>query len=413
MSDFLQLLLVLVLVIGVAKLAGLLSTRLGQPAVLGELLAGLVLGPSLLNLFHLPVFAAPHLEETVLELAELGVIFLMFIAGLEIEVDELRRSGKVAAWVGTLGVLVPLLGGVGTAWLFGYSGSTALFIGVLLTATSVSISAQTLIELGKLRSRVGVTLLGAAVLDDVLVILILSVFLALATGAGGIGDVLLTVLRMALFLGGAVLIGRRLVPWLLKRAARWPISQPALTVAIVLTLALAWAAEYAGAVAAITGAFLAGVLMARTPQKQAIDRGMQGLAYGFFVPIFFVSVGLRADVRLLGGGLIGFALVVCAVAVVSKLVGCALGARLGGMNGREALQIGVGMVSRGEVGLIVATVGISSGVIGNEVFAVTVLMVLVTTLVTPPLLRAVFRAEPPKRPAVRDREPPPASVAVE
>jgi Kef-type K+ transport system membrane component KefB len=413
MSDFLQLLLVLVLVIGVAKLAGLLSTRLGQPAVLGELLAGLVLGPSLLNMFHLPFFAAPHLEETLLELAELGVIFLMFIAGLEIEVDELRRSGKVAAWVGTLGVLVPLLGGLATAWLFGYTGSTALFIGVLLTATSVSISAQTLIELGKLRSRVGVTLLGAAVLDDVLVILILSVFLALATDAGGVGSVLLTVLRMALFLGGAVLIGRRLVPWLLGRAARWPISQPALTVAIVLTLALAWAAEYAGAVAAITGAFLAGVLMARTPQKQAIDRGMQGLAYAFFVPIFFVSVGLRADVRLLGGSLIGFALVVCVVAVVSKLVGCGLGARLGGMSGREALQIGVGMVSRGEVGLIVATVGISNGVIGNEVFAVTVLMVLVTTLVTPPLLRAVLRAEPPRRPAVRDREPPAQTASAE
>lgn len=284
---------------------------------------------------------------------------------------------------------------------------------MLLTATSVSISAQTLIELGKLRSRVGVTLLGAAVLDDVLVILILSVFLALATGEGGVGSVVLTVLRMALFLGATVLVGRRLVPWLLQRAARWPISQPVLSMAIVLTLALAWAAEYAGAVAAITGAFLAGVLMARTPQKQTIDRGMQGLAYGFFVPIFFVSVGLRADVRLLGGSLIGFALALCVVAVVSKLLGCGLGARLGGVGGREALQIGVGMVSRGEVGLIVASVGIANGLIGDEVFAVTVLMVLVTTLATPVLLRWAFRGEAEQRPAVARREPPRAPAATE
>ncbi len=392
MSDFLQLALVLTILISATKLAGLFSTRLGQPAVLGELLAGLVLGPTVLNLLHAPFVTNEHLESTVLELAELGVVFLMFIAGLEIEVDELRKSGKVAGFTGTLGVLMPLLMGWGLASIFGYNQQQALFIGVLLTATSVSISAQTLIELGKLRSRVGVALLGAAVLDDVLVILVLSVFLAVAGGGGGALEVGVTIARMALFLVGAALLGARVIPPLVNRVARWPLSQPVVSVAIVTTLLLAWSAEYVGQVAAITGAFLAGVLFARTQQHRQIERGMQGLAYGFFVPIFFASIGLRTDAGVLGGNIVLFAALICVVAIVSKVLGCGVGARFGGATSREALQIGVGMISRGEVGLIVASVGISAGIIGEEIFAVAVIMVLVTTLVTPLLLRMVFRA---------------------
>ena len=390
MSDFLQLALVLAILICATKIAGLISTRLGQPAVLGELLAGLVLGPTLLNLLHAPFVTNEHLEETVLEFAELGVVFLMFIAGLEIEVDELQKSGRIASFAGVLGVVTPLLLGWGTAALFGYDTQQALFIGVLLTATSVSISAQTLIELKVLRSRVGVALLGAAVLDDVLVILLLSLFLAVASDGGSVLGILLIVARMALFLGGALILGRWLIPRLVARVAHWPISQPVVSVAIVVTLLLAWSAEYVGAVAGITGAFLAGVLFARTPYKAQIDRGMQGLAYGFLVPIFFASIGLRTDTRQLDGGLIVFTVIICIVAIASKVLGSGLGARLGGLNNREALQLGIGMISRGEVGLIVASVGIAAGIIGQEIFAVTVLMVLVTTLVTPPLLRFAF-----------------------
>jgi Kef-type K+ transport system membrane component KefB len=226
MSDFLQLALILAILISMTKLAGLLSTRLGQPAVLGELIAGLLLGPTVLNIVHAPFFTNEHLEATVLELAEFGVVFLMFIAGLEIEADELQKSGRVALFAGVLGVITPLLLGWGLATLFGYDTARALFVGVLLTATSVSISAQTLIELGALRSRVGVALLGAAVLDDVLVILVLSLFLAIATGAAGPIAILVTIARMALFLGGAVLLGRRIIPALARRVAHWPISQP-------------------------------------------------------------------------------------------------------------------------------------------------------------------------------------------
>jgi Kef-type K+ transport system membrane component KefB len=400
MSDLLQLVLVLALLIGTAKVFGALSARIGQPAVLGELLAGLLLGPSVVDLLHLPVFTSGHLETTVIEIAELGVIFLMFIAGLEIDLDELRRAGTIATVAGVMGVIVPLLLGFLAALPFGFPPSQALFIGVLLTATSVSISAQTLLELGKLRTRVGAVLLGAAVIDDVLVIILLSVVVAALTGAGsGALGLLFTIGRMALFLVGATLIGARLVPWLADRAERVRISQPVLSAAVVTMLLLAWGAEALGGVAAITGAFLAGILFARTRHGHEIGERLNGLAYAFLVPVFFTSIGLRTDVTLLSGNLIWLTLVICAVAVFSKIIGCGLGARLAGMDSRGALQVGVGMISRGEVGLIVATVGISSGVIGQEVFAVTVVMVLVTTLVTPPLLRLVLREPRPAEPA--------------
>jgi Na+:H+ antiporter len=390
MTPLMQLLLALVVIVGGAKLAGLLSTRLGQPAVLGELLAGLVLGPTLLNMFGLPFFTSAHLQDTVFELAELGVILLMFIAGLEIDLGEMRKSGKVALLAGVMGVLVPLGLGFAAALPFGYPAQGALFVGVLLTATSVSISAQTLLELGRLRSRVGLTLLGAAVIDDVLVILILSLFVALAGGGGGVADVLLIVARMALFLVGAVLLGIWLFPRLINRVARWPISQPVLTLALVVTLLLAWSAEVVGAVAAITGAFLAGMLFARTRYRHEIGQGMSHMAYSFFVPIFFASIGLHTNARLLDGNLIWFTLLICAVAIVSKLIGSGLGARLGGLSSRESLQVGTGMISRGEVGLIVAGYGLANGIIGRDVFSVMILMVLVTTMITPLWLRHVF-----------------------
>lgn len=392
MSDFLQLMLVLAVLIGAAKLAGLLSLRLGQPAVLGELLAGVVLGPSLLNVLHAPFLPSEHLEATIIELAELGVVFLMFIAGLEIDLQEMRRSGMIAAVSGTFGVVAPMVLGSMTAVAFGYTWLQGIFIGIIMAATSVSISAQTLMELGKLRSRVGVTLLGAAVFDDVLGILVLSLFVALVQGGGGGWlDVGFTVLRMALFLGGAAILGSRVIPWLVDRVARWQISQPVLATAIVVTLLLSWAAEYVGAVAAITGSFLAGVLFARSSHHQQINRNIQGLAYGLLVPIFFVSIGLRTDTHLLGGNALLLTVCICVVAIISKIIGCGLGARICGMNNRESLQLGIGMISRGEVGLIVATVGIGQAIIHDEIFAVTVVMVLVTTLVTPVLLRLAFR----------------------
>lgn len=386
------LLLLLAIIILAAKLAGLLSSRIGQPAVLGELLAGLILGPTVLDMLHWSIFANAHVDETVLHLAELGVIFLMFVAGLEVDVEEMLGSGRVAALAGTLGVIAPLVLGAGTALLFDFEMQLSIFLGVILSATSVSISAQTLMELGVLRSREGLTLLGAAVVDDVLVILVLSLFVALA-GGGTVSAAALIwiVLKMLLFLAAAIAVGH----WLLPRATRivepLPISEGNLAFAVIVTLFAAWAAEALGGVATITGAFLAGVFFGRTHVFLAVEEGMHKLTYAFLVPIFFVSIGLEANARVLGLDALPFVIVICIVAILSKIIGSGLGARLGGFELAEALRTGIGMVSRGEVGLIVATVGLTQELVSEDLFSVVVIVVLVTTLATPIMLRSAFR----------------------
>jgi Kef-type K+ transport system membrane component KefB len=399
MSPILQLLFELALLIAAAKLAGLLSTRLGQPAVLGELLAGLILGPSLLNIQGWPVFSSPHLEETISEIAEIGVILLMFLAGLEVDLKQMQRAGKVVLLAGVLGVIVPLIMGFATALPFGFDLVPAIAVGLLLTATSVSISAQTLLELGRLRSRVGVAMLGAAVVDDIVVIVAVSLFVALARGTAGVAGVAVLLLRVVLFLAVFGALGWFLVPKLLDRVDSLPISQGVLAASVVLAFLFAWAAEYVGEVALITGAFMAGVFAARSKEHYRIFEGVSALTYGFFLPIFFINIGLHANVRELQGQLLLFTLVLSLVAIVSKVIGAGLGARLGGFDDGESLRLGIGMISRGEVGLIVASILVASTLVAPEIISVAVVVVLVTTLVTPPLLRAAFdRAE--AKPAV-------------
>jgi len=391
MSPILQLLLELSILITAAKLAGLLSSKLGQPAVLGEILAGLLLGPSLLNLPGSPLFASEHLPEVVTELAEIGVVFLMFLAGMEADLAQMRRAGKVVILAGLLGVAVPLLMGLGTALPFGYPLVQAVGIGMLLTATSVSISAQTLLELGVLRTRVGIALLGAAVVDDIVVILLVSVFLALATGgAGGILGVGLLLLRVVLFIAVFGAVGWFFVPGLLDRIDRLPISQGLLAASVVLAMFYAWSAEALGGVAMITGSFMAGMFAGRAQVHRRAMEGISALTHGFFVPIFFVNIGLHANVWELSGNLVLITVLLTVVAVISKVLGSGLGARLGGFSNGQALQLGIGMISRGEVGLIVAQLLVSARVVPQEIITVAVIMVLVTTLVTPPLLRASF-----------------------
>lgn len=391
MSPVLQLLLQVSILIAVAKLAGLLSTKLGQPAVLGEILAGLLLGPSFIDLQALPIFTSPYLPETITELAEVGVILLMFLAGLEVDLGQMRKSGRVVVFAGLLGVAVPWLMGIGVAVPFGYPPMEALGIGLLLTATSVSISAQTLLELGVLRSREGIALLGAAVVDDVVVILLVSIFLALAGGAaGGAEDVAILLLRVVLFLAIFGGVGWVAVPWLLDRVDRLPISQGLLAAVVVLALFFAWAAEVIGGVAMITGSFLAGVFAGRSHTRHRVVEGISVLTYAFFVPIFFVNIGLHANIWDLSGSLVWFTVLLTLVAVISKVLGSGLGARLGGFSLGESLRLGAGMISRGEVGLIVAQLLVAQQVVPPEIITVAVILVLVTTLVTPPLLRAAF-----------------------
>ncbi|RME05969.1 MAG: cation:proton antiporter [Anaerolineae bacterium] len=395
-ATFLALALALALVIALAKLGGYLSVRLRQPAVLGELLAGLILGPSVLYFLQWAPFA-PYgelLQVEIQHFAEIGVLLLMFIAGLELHLSDLVKSGKVAAFAGVIGILLPMLLGAGTMALFGYPMYKAIFVGLILSATSVSISAQTLMELGRLRSRVGLGLLGSAVLDDVMVILGISIFFAVfESGGGNLVDILVLVGRMAGFLILAVGVGLVVLPRLASRIEKLPISRGLLAFVFVAILLYSWAAEAIGHMAPITGAFVAGLVLARSPLKHKIEEQVSAAAYGLFVPVFFVSVGLAADARLLDSSIVLILAVLTVGAAVGKVAGCGLGGYWGGLNRRQALQLGIGMMSRGEVGLIIANQGISSGIIAPQMFAVVVGIVILTTLATPVFLRLSFREE--------------------
>jgi Kef-type K+ transport system membrane component KefB len=301
----------------------------------------------------------------------------------------------VAALSGSLGVVVPLAGGYLTAVLFGLPSTEAIFIGLALSATSVSISAQTLMELGVLRSKVGLALLGAAVFDDILVVLLLSAAsLLFGAGAGDSGSLGMIVLRMVLFLIGATVIGIYLVPPLLRRVSDLPISKAITTFALITCLVFAWASEALGGVAAITGAFMAGLFLARTSFVSQIDEGISSLAYSLFVPIFLVNIGLQANLREISGNQWLFAILLTVVAALTKVIGSGGGAMLAGFGRLDALRLGVGMISRGEVGLIVASVALSQALIHPETFSVIVFMVIMATLVTPLLLRSLYRQPP-------------------
>ena len=414
MSHLLQLLLLLILILVAAKGAGSLSTRLGQPAVLGEILVGLLLGPTVLDLLGRGLFQGgragdplhPDLAGVVHDLAQIGVILLMFVAGMETDLREMKRVGKVAFWAAAGGVVLPFGFGILTGRLFGYPWVESVFIGTVLTATSVSISAQTLMELGAMKSREGATILGAAVIDDVMGIIILSLVIAF-TGAGtasmeaaavGTGEILFICGRMVLFFLAAWLAGSRFLERATERVRRLPTSQPLMAFVLLVGFSYAFAAEYFGRVAAITGSYMAGLLFSQTRFKEEIDRGIHPITYSLFVPVFFVDIGLQADGRAILGSWRGalFALVVVLVAILAKMIGSGALAYFSGFNASESLRVGVGMISRGEVGLIVAGYGLASGVIERDVFSTMVVMVLATTLVTPVLLRRVFpRGKPP------------------
>jgi Kef-type K+ transport system membrane component KefB len=393
MESPLGFLAVLAIIIFSAKAAGYASVRLHQPAVLGELLMGLILGPTIVDLFALQPFAQGNLEETIFYLAEAGVIFLMFMAGLQIDISEMGKLGKTAVLTGTMGILVPLILGTIVALGFSFGPTSAVFVGLILTATSVSISAQTLLELGLVRTREGLTLLAAAVVDDIIVLLLFSAFIAVSGSEAGDGFSAIAgvVLRMALFLVIASLIGILILPHLTRRVSSLPISEGLVAAVIVVTLLYGWAAEALGGMAAITGAFLAGLMFARTPLRKNIEEGIHTITYGLLVPIFFVSIGMRANARTLDSNAVLFTLLIVAVAIFGKIIGCGIGARLGGFNNREALRVGTGMVARGEVELIVASVGLKSGLIPASVFSTTVIVVLVTALLAPILIRATFQ----------------------
>ncbi len=363
MSNFLQLILSLIIILSAAKIAGHISTKFGQPSVFGELFVGILLGPTLIDLANLPFVTDSHLITAIHDFGEIGVLLLMFLAGIELHLHDLAKSSRVAMFSGSLGVIVPIIMGYFSGILFGMGQNESFFLGLTLAATSVSISAQTLMELGYLRTKVGLGLLGAAVYDDILVILLLSIFIAAIEGGINIVSILLLIGRMVLFFALTGAFGYFLLPKLLHRISRSNISQGLVTFSLVTIFLYGVSAEIIGNMAAITGTFFAGLFFSRSIEKEEITAGIQNLAYGLFVPIFFVSIGLRTNLLTFSLESFGFLAILLVVAIVSKILGSGFGAKFGGLSWIESYQLGTGMVSRGEVGLIVASIGAAAGLV--------------------------------------------------
>jgi Kef-type K+ transport system membrane component KefB len=385
-----EFLLDLALILLFTKLLGLGTRKLHMPQVVGALLAGVVLGPSMLNLLHDVTF----LHKT----AELGVVVLMFNAGLNTDIDEMKHAGKASFIVALVGVLVPLLGGFGVACLFNKGAfpdvTTSvflqnMFIGVILTATSVSITVETLRELGKLSTPVGSAILGAALIDDIIGIIALTV---IASTADSDVHLLITLLKIALFfvfVAGTGFIFYHLFTYFNKRNNRD--LRRYVVISFAFCLLMAFSAEHFFGVADITGAFFAGLIISHTERTKYLANRFSTLSYILLSPIFFASLGLNVDLRGgISGDILLFAGALLLTAVLTKVIGCGLGAKLSGYSGRESLQIGVGMMSRGEVALIISQKGAALGLLSTVYFGPIILLVIATSIVTPIFLKLTF-----------------------
>ncbi|TVX94496.1 cation:proton antiporter [Paenibacillus agilis] len=380
-----ELLLMLLIILVSTKLAGDLTVRLGQPSVLGKLLVGILIGPAVLGWVTN--------GDLIKQMAEIGVILLMFIAGLETDLEQLKRNWKSAFAVAIGGVILPFIGGYLGAISFGLDNTQAMFIGLLLCATSVSISVQTLKDMNKLSSREGTTILGAAVVDDVLVVVLLAFMLSFL-GEGTDTSLGLMIGKKVLFFVGAFVLGVFAVPKVMKWLSPLRVSEAVISAALIICFFFSYMADFLG-VANIIGAFAAGIAISQTKFKHEVEHRLEPIAYAIFVPIFFVSVGLNVTFEGLGEHM-WFIIVFTIIAIITKLVGCGLGARLTGFDRKGAIGIGAGMISRGEVALIIATTGLAGNLFDIEYFTPIVIVVILTTLVTPPFLKIAFKDKPSK-----------------
>ena len=376
-----ELLLSLAIIWLAAKLAGEAMERVGQTAVLGELLAGVLIGPRVLGLVH---------ESEILHaLAEIGVVILLFEIGLESDLRELLRAGLQSTVVAFIGVACPFALGYGLAIWWGKPTLVAIFIGATLTATSVGITARVLSDLGRLRETASKVILGAAVLDDILGLVILAVVTGLVqTGVFSLTTAALILAKALIFLVVAVALGIRFAPTLLRWVGTMRARGSLIVYAVLFCVLLAALSERIG-LAAIIGAFAAGLVLARTEPRAHIEERLKPVA-DLFVPIFFVTVGMKVDPGTLnpfGDSALRFTLALTAVAVLGKLA-AGLGVY---QRGVRRWPVAVGMIPRGEVGLIFAGIGLASGVIEQELYSALVTMVMVSTFIVPPWLKVLYR----------------------
>jgi Kef-type K+ transport system membrane component KefB len=384
--DHAKVLLALFVMLAAAKLMAEIFERLRQPAVVGEILAGVIVGPSVLG------WVAP--SELISILAEVGVIFLLFTVGLETKPETIFRVGKRAALVAVLGVVLPFIAGYLIAMLWDGSFVEAMFIGAALVATSVGITARVLGSMGLLELETSRIILGAAVIDDVLGLIILSLVSAVGQGSVSLTGIITTAAAAVVFTLVVAVLGSKLMTGLAPSIEKLRLSKPFFNLGILLCLGLSFAATYVG-VAAIIGAFLAGMALAEATEG---NRKMHQLTTGvteFLVPFFLVNIGMQLNLAVFKDtSIVVLALIVTLLAVVTKFVGCALGAW--GMTKREMAQVGVGMVPRGEVGIVVAQIGLGMAVISEHFFAAVLFMAVATTLIAPPLIKLLYSEDKDK-----------------
>ncbi|MRR41200.1 cation:proton antiporter, partial [Bacillus anthracis] len=363
------------------KLAGDLSVRLGQPSVLGKLIVGIVIGPAVLGWIEN--------SELLTQLSNVGVILLMFMAGLETDLEELNANRNSSLAVALGGIILPFVGGYVSGLVMGMEQGNAVFLGLLLCATSVSISVQTLRDLGKMKTRESTTMLGAAVFDDILVVILL----AFAMSFLGTDDVNLTmvILKKVVFFASIILIGWKGVPAIMRWLSPLRVSESIVSAALIICFSFAYFGELLG-IAGIIGAFAAGIAISQTNYKHEVEKKVEPIAYAMFVPVFFVSIGMNITFDGIGDQ-IGFILALTVIAVLTKLIGCGVGARMTGFDAKSSAIIGSGMVSRGEVALIIAGTGLSSGLLAQDYFTAIVIVVILTTMITPPKLKYTFDAK--------------------
>jgi Kef-type K+ transport system membrane component KefB len=363
--------LVLALILVAAEIGAALSHALGQPRVVGQIAAGIILGPSL--------FGAVEDGPTIQALSDLGALAILATAGLETNVKALRSVGFAALYAAFGGVIVPFAGGVGLAIAAGLDLRSALFCGAILTATSVGITAAVLSELNLLRGRAGMAILGAAVIDDILGLVILGLVVA-DTSAGG--SPVLTLIPMVATLAIAAIALKWLPGHISGLVERLHLRGGGLAATLGFVLAVGWAFQTLGGLAAITGAYVAGLVLAGSPLAEELKHGIGRAGEALLVPVFFVTVGLSADLRIVGP-VLPFAVGLLIVAVIGKIVGSGLGAMMGGLQKGAAGLVGIGMVARGEVALVAATLGLKSGAIDNRVYSAAILVALASTMITP------------------------------
>ncbi|HJF51510.1 MAG TPA: cation:proton antiporter [Butyricicoccus pullicaecorum] len=383
-----EFLLILAVILLSTKVFGLISERVHMPQVVGALLAGVVLGPSVLGL----------VEETdfLLKTSEIGVILLMFMAGLDTDLEELKKTGLASFVIALIGVVVPLIAGTGLYLVFFPDMGEplhmlkALFIGVVLTATSVSITVETLREMGRLKGKVGTAILGAAIIDDIMGIIVLTLVSAMTDPTV---QPIAVLGRIVAFFILVVIVG--FVMYRLFRAItnEWSNHRRIAIYALSFCLILSFVAEHYFGIADITGAYFAGLILCNLLEaREYINKKVNILAYMFFSPVFFASMGIKTELDGMTGSLLIFSFALLAIAIITKIVGCGLGAKLMGFNWSDSLSIGLGMVSRGEVALIVAQKGAQVGLIDSSLFPPIVLVVIVTTLITPILLKLFMKS---------------------